>query len=535
MADRPLIVGFVKMRNEIIRSGNAYRAITNLGQVCDMIVACDDASVDWTLEVLRQYVPEDQLVVVPSSVHDFRKELYHKQQMLEVVHRLQPHWVFWADADEVLDRAGTAGLRQFALEKLNAPEIAWAFHFTQMWRVTSWARTNAGFDAGAFVKLWKWRPDLSFDVKEGTHHTQFPQQIAQAMRSNPACVGRAPFEVLHYGNVGSNLRFKAIQYFGGLGGVDRHLRFAGAQYRPVAPEQLPDGAEWIAGDRPQPFTDDEIAKIERLRDLKHLDQTFCVVIPTYNRVGTLGRALQSVLDQTYERWVCFVLDDGSTDETPDVMREWQDADPRIFYARYPENRGGVAVNEIGMAIACEVASWWTRLGSDDWWEPRKLEADARALADRAAVYGPYQVVRHGSRAETCNPPRTPAECRAMLHGGTFVASWANCAVRTEVLRAVRDKHGRFCDPRLRNCEDFLINARVARIADWTWRGWVGSHLVISPPPYGGVLGDNTMRGGFDGLEPDAVWTVAEDGASARGAQLAADEALTRQIIAAENT
>jgi len=283
---------------------------------------------------------------------------------------------------------------------------------------------------------------------------QPPPKIVAARELAEIPSRRVPFEVLHYGNVGKSL----------IRSMEKGL------------------AGW-----------------------------FTVVVPTLQRAGTLGRALDSILAQTYEKWITIVLDDGSTDATEALMRQYQDRDPRILYARYLQNRGGVAMNEIGMAMACEATEFWSRLGSDDWWGPQKLESDAKALTSGAeAVFAPYTVVRDGRPGETGNQNLT-SEAAQQLLAGRFVCSWANVAVRTEVLEKIRARHGAFADPRLRNCEDFLVNARVARFAEWRWR-------EASSPM-------------------EAVWTEARTGGASspdHAHVLATDEALTRAIIAQEN-
>lgn len=550
---RPLICGFLKARNEIVIEGNIYRVVANMRRYCDTIVACDDASTDGTREFLQSEIPADQLVLVPPQEHDFTKELRWKQRMLEIVHRIQPYWVQWMDADEVYDRAGTDGLRAFLEGKLTAPEQAWSYHYSQLWRSSTWARTDAGFDDGWFLKSWKWSPDLEFEIREdgpygGLHHPQFPRQIMQAYHQG--LVGRAPFEQIHYGNYGSCLRWKCIRYWGGLGGVDRHLRFERAEYRAVDPCLLPDGAEQapvlppahhqanlalntglFLPNRPRPFSPAEIERILALGNMRDLTETFTVVIPAYNRADTLDRALQSLLDQTYERWVAVVLDDGSIDETPALMRYWQDRDPRIFYARYPENRGGVAMNELGMSLSCEWTSWWTRLGSDDYFGPTKLARDAFALRDHDACFGAYQVLRDGQFMEVCNGPAPAADIREALLGKRFAVSWANCAVRTSVLQAVRARYGHFCDPRIRNMEDFLVNARIVRQSrGWVWRGMVDGMFVVNPTAAEcrAIIERFTARRAVDELE--AVWTCVTTGASGNLLQSTKDENLTRELI-----
>ena len=56
-----------------------------------------------------------------------------------------------------------------------------------------------------------------------------------------------------------------------------------------------------------------------------------VIIPTYNHARYLGRALQSVLDQTYVNWQVIVIDNHSTDNTDELVASF--SDPRITYLK----------------------------------------------------------------------------------------------------------------------------------------------------------------------------------------------------------
>ena len=102
---------------------------------------------------------------------------------------------------------------------------------------------------------------------------------------------------------------------------------------------------------------------------------FSVVIPTYNREGTLPRAIASVLAQTAADIEIVVVDDGSTDNTAAVARAIDD--PRVTYVGQP-NRGVSAARNAGAAVA--TGEFLVFLDSDD-----ELLPDAIATLEAAAA------------------------------------------------------------------------------------------------------------------------------------------------------
>lgn len=113
-----------------------------------------------------------------------------------------------------------------------------------------------------------------------------------------------------------------------------------------------------------------------------------IVIPTYNRAPLLGRALTSLLQQTFNDWEAIVVDDGSTDSTSEVIAAYPDS--RIHLLIHEHNRGVTAALNTGMnAIR---GDWFTFLGSDDEIVPNALET---------LLEVPEQIDRRIS-AVTCN-------------------------------------------------------------------------------------------------------------------------------------
>lgn len=94
-----------------------------------------------------------------------------------------------------------------------------------------------------------------------------------------------------------------------------------------------------------------------------------IVIPTYNRANTILRSINSVLQQTYKCFEIIVVDDGSTDNTKELIE--QIVDSRIRYIYLDKNGGASSARNIGVQHA--VGEWIAFQDSDDAWKPEKLE------------------------------------------------------------------------------------------------------------------------------------------------------------------
>jgi len=78
------------------------------------------------------------------------------------------------------------------------------------------------------------------------------------------------------------------------------------------------------------------------------DVLFSIVMCVYNRPLDVVNAVQSVVQQTYGKWELLVVDDCSTDDTPDVLRSLQAADARINVMRMQENGGPAAARNLAL-------------------------------------------------------------------------------------------------------------------------------------------------------------------------------------------
>ena len=97
-----------------------------------------------------------------------------------------------------------------------------------------------------------------------------------------------------------------------------------------------------------------------------------IIIPTYNRSNLIGATLDSVLYQTYENWECLVVDDGSTDNTIEVLNLYVKNESRIrFCQRNREPKGAPTCRNIGLELA--KGDYIVYLDSDDLLAPFCLE------------------------------------------------------------------------------------------------------------------------------------------------------------------
>lgn len=99
-----------------------------------------------------------------------------------------------------------------------------------------------------------------------------------------------------------------------------------------------------------------------------------VVIPTYNRADIIDKAIDSVLDQTYKNLEVVVVDDGSTDNTEEVVRSLDD--PRVRYIPLEENQGANVARNTGIKEAN--GEFIAFQDSDNVWDETKIEKQLKA-------------------------------------------------------------------------------------------------------------------------------------------------------------
>jgi glycosyltransferase involved in cell wall biosynthesis len=100
-----------------------------------------------------------------------------------------------------------------------------------------------------------------------------------------------------------------------------------------------------------------------------------VIIPTYNRARYIGSTIETVQQQTFADWELFIVDDGSTDNTAEVVAGYL-GDKRIHYIKQQNNERAVTRNK---GIEESSSPYIAFLDADDLWHPEKLAKQLQAI------------------------------------------------------------------------------------------------------------------------------------------------------------
>ncbi len=195
-----------------------------------------------------------------------------------------------------------------------------------------------------------------------------------------------------------------------------------------------------------------------------------VIIPIYNRPAQILRSVNSVLDQKYDNFECIVVDDGSTDETPSVLRSFGEKIKVITIG----NKGVSAARNIGVEKSS--GDLIAFLDSDDEWKPLKLKKQTEHLLKNS-----WQItqtdeiwIRNGSFLNKKKKHTKP-------EGDIFQKSLELCCVTPSAVlmeKTLFEKYGGF-DESLPACEDFDLWIRMSIKEKF---GLLNEKLVIK---YGG--------------------------------------------------
>ncbi len=194
------------------------------------------------------------------------------------------------------------------------------------------------------------------------------------------------------------------------------------------------------------------------------DLRISVIIPTYNRLSFLDKAIASVFCQRRDGFELIIVDDGSTDNTAEFISAYQKDIKYIYQA----NQGPAAARNTGIRVAGgELIAF---LDSDDWFAPQKLQVQAAAMEAE-----PQYLISHTDEIWYRRGKLLNQKKKHFKPGGLiFEKCLRMCVVGMStvmVRRALFDQIGLF-DERLPCCEDYDF---------WLRASLVSSFLKIDQP------------------------------------------------------
>lgn len=188
---------------------------------------------------------------------------------------------------------------------------------------------------------------------------------------------------------------------------------------------------------------------------------FSVICCTYNRESLLPRAIQSVYAQTENDWELVIVDDGSSDNTLQLVRSHAEQNSRIRVIHH-SNRGVGASRNAGVLASCGV--FVTFLDSDDEYAPEHLAVRKSACRENPEIpffHGGVRVVGDPFVIDKNDPSKRIAIADCVV-GGTFVLR------RDLVVQRGGFPHLRYADDAVFFEESLRDGVPIARIQEPTY-------------------------------------------------------------------
>lgn len=114
------------------------------------------------------------------------------------------------------------------------------------------------------------------------------------------------------------------------------------------------------------------------------NRTVSVIIPVYNKEDYIKDCVESILRQSYRDVEIILVDDCSTDNSPNIISELISENDNIIYYRQPKNQGAAVARNIAISLAS--GRYVAFLDADDLWLPNKLEMQLNFMKENNAAF-----------------------------------------------------------------------------------------------------------------------------------------------------
>jgi glycosyltransferase involved in cell wall biosynthesis len=188
-----------------------------------------------------------------------------------------------------------------------------------------------------------------------------------------------------------------------------------------------------------------------------------VVIPAYNAAATIDATIRSVRAQTHSRLEILIVDDGSSDATPEIVQSHIAADSRVRLLRQANSGVACARNRGWSEAKAELVAF---VDADDLWAADKIEKQLAALSrageSAALVYTWYAVIDEADAIiDDRHSPTANGQVLEELLMANFVGNGSSVLIRRAVLAALGGYDFSLRARHAEGCEDLLLYLRIA--------------------------------------------------------------------------
>lgn len=126
----------------------------------------------------------------------------------------------------------------------------------------------------------------------------------------------------------------------------------------------------------------DVASIPWLLRRMVMSETVSIIVPVYNAARCISDTIMSVNRQTYDNWELWLVDDGSTDGTVDIMKQYES--DKIHVVSNSEGKGAASARNLGTSLA--TGRYIAFLDADDLWKKDKLEKQIAFMQEKGSVF-----------------------------------------------------------------------------------------------------------------------------------------------------
>lgn len=192
-----------------------------------------------------------------------------------------------------------------------------------------------------------------------------------------------------------------------------------------------------------------------------------IVIPSYNHGKFIQKAIDSVINQTYQNWEAFIIDNNSTDETNKILNNYKD----IRIKKLKIENDGVIAKSRNLGINAAKGDWIAFLDTDDWWTKDKLETCLNSIGENTDfVYHKLEIInnknfffnrKNSTKGRYLNKPILKNLLHGVIEDGNAIGN-SSVLVRRDILIKVGGINE---NKNMVAAEDFNTWLKIAKVTD----------------------------------------------------------------------